>query len=189
MPNFPEKNDLNARLTTARLVLEPLAAHHADALFNLLQPESIYLWISASRPADLDRLRAQWKQKESRLSPTGKEAWLNWAVRRIDDGKYVGKCDAEIDCTNEATNVGYLFFPEFWGLGYATESVIALAEHFERSGVTKQRATVTNGNLASSRVLEKAGFRRNRILPNNDIIRGIKHDDIEYIRDSQFSGH
>ena len=42
-------------------------------------------------------------------------------------------------------------------------------------------ATVTLGNEASCRVLEKSEFTRTRIIPQNDTIRGVKHDDVEYI--------
>ena len=42
-------------------------------------------------------------------------------------------------------------------------------------------ATVTLGNEASYRVLEKSGFIRTRIIPENDTIRGVKHDEVEYL--------
>jgi len=123
--------------------------------------------------------------RESRLSPQGDEAWLNWVVRRVDDGAYIGKLDAVVDANNVATNVGYFFFPMYWGKGYATEAVKALADHLESSGVLKQIATVTLGNTPSYRVLEKAGFGKTRIIPDNDLIRGEKYDDVEYIRTSK----
>jgi RimJ/RimL family protein N-acetyltransferase len=173
---------LNAPLATARLSLEPLTAAHADALFAPFQEEALYTWISLTPPASVERLRERWAFLEGRLSPTGDEAWLNWVARRTGDGALVGKLDASVDGAGVATNVGYLFFPAFWGQGLATEAVLAVAEHLERHGVTEQRATVTSGNHASGRVLEKAGFARARILPENDIIRGVKHDDIEYVR-------
>ena len=47
-------------------------------------------------------------------------------------------------------------------------------------GVLKLLATVTEGNEASYRVLEKSGFVKSRIIPNNDTIRGIKYSDVEY---------
>jgi ribosomal-protein-alanine N-acetyltransferase len=173
---------LNVSLTTARLSLEPLTAAHADALFAPLQEEALYTWISLLPPPSVEKLRDRWTWLEGRLSPSGEEAWLNWIVRRVDDGACVGKLDASVDDAGVATNVGYLFFPAYWGQGLATEAVIAVAEHLERHGVTEQRATVTVGNGASGRVLEKAGFARTRILPENDVIRGVTHDDIEYVR-------
>lgn len=38
------------------------------------------------------------------------------------------------------------------------------------------------GNQASAQVLKKAGFSLNRIIPDNDTIRGVLFDDEEYIR-------
>jgi RimJ/RimL family protein N-acetyltransferase len=103
-------------------------------------------------------------------------------VRRTSDDEYVGKLDAEVTAAKIATTVGYLFFPEFWGHGYSSEAVLTLTNHFADCGVLKMLATVTEGNQASYRVLEKSGFIRNRIIPNHDIIRGVKYNDVEYIR-------
>jgi RimJ/RimL family protein N-acetyltransferase len=44
---------------------------------------------------------------------------------------------------------------------------------------------VTLGNDASCRVLEAVGFIRTRIIPENDTIRGVKHDDIEFVREGR----
>ena len=82
---------LNSSLKTSRLIIEPIYAEHADSLFELMQNESIYLWISSIPPRSVDQLKDRWKQCESRLSPDGSEAWLNWAVRRTSDGAFVGK--------------------------------------------------------------------------------------------------
>ncbi|MFI5345961.1 MAG: GNAT family N-acetyltransferase [Elusimicrobiota bacterium] len=172
---------LNARLETRHLVLEPLAAAHAPAMFARLKDDALYVWISAAPPESVGHLQKRWERLESRLAPAGDKAWLNWAVRQASDGAYVGKMDAEVDAANIATNIGYLIFPAFWGRGYASEAVAAVIEHLRRHGVEELRATVTSGNTASTRVLEKSGFVRTRVIPENDVIRGVKHDDIEYV--------
>ncbi len=179
-PLFVKK--LNSALQTSRLAIEPLTSLHAEHLFEPMQSPAIYEWISSAPPKSLESLKEWWKARESRLDPKEKDAWLNWAVRRTSDGAYVGKLDAEVNAESVATNVGYLFFPDYWGHGYASEAVLALTNHFADCGVQKMLATVTEGNLASYRVLEKSSFVRSRIIPDNDTIRGIKHNDVEYIR-------
>jgi RimJ/RimL family protein N-acetyltransferase len=41
---------------------------------------------------------------------------------------------------------------------------------------------VTLGNDASARVSTKAGFVKTRVIRDNDTIRGVKYDDVEYGR-------
>jgi ribosomal-protein-alanine N-acetyltransferase len=173
---------LNPALTTERLALEPLEEAHAELLYEPLQDEALYAWISVEPPPTMERLRASWRAlAETRLSPDGTEAWLGWAARRLSDGRYIGKLDVSINEARVAYNVGYLFFPAFWGHGHATEAVRAVTRCMVELGVAPLVATVTRGNHASSRVLEKCGYRLTRVLPGNDVIRGVPHDDLEYV--------
>ena len=174
---------LNAPFASERLRFEPLTGAHADECFEPLQHAKIYTWISTGVPSSVEQLREDWKRSENPLSPDGAEAWLAWIVRRSSDGVCIGKLDANVNYEGVATNVGYMFFPAHWGRGYATESVRALAAQLEEQGVLRMYAAVTAGNDASGRVLEKAGFVRTRIIPENDTIRGVKYDDIEYVRE------
>ena len=173
-----------AALETPRLWLEPLGAHHADAYFPLLQDESLYRWISMNKPASVEGLRQNWQHIESRVSPDQQFAWPTWAVRRKADGLYVGEVDAEINAALEAINFGYYFFSPFWGQGYASEAVDAATLHLMQRGVRRLVATVTVGNTASARVLQKAGYQFTRVLPANDQIRGVPVDDEEYVKSS-----
>jgi len=49
-----------------------------------------------------------------------------------------------INAENIATNVGYLFFPNFWAMGYASEAVSALTTHLVKKGVVELKAFVTH---------------------------------------------
>ncbi len=80
-----------------------------------------------------------------------------------------------------ASNVGYIFGSAFWGQGLASEAVVALTSYLLGRGVTSLIATVTAGNAASARVLARAGYQFVRVLPDNDCIRGVLHDDEEYV--------
>ncbi|MGM0622110.1 MAG: GNAT family N-acetyltransferase [Bacteroidota bacterium] len=75
----------------------------------------------------------------------------------------------------------YKLFPKFWGNGFATEMAKALIKFgFEECKLHRIEAGVTTQNLASIRVLEKAGMTREgtrrKILP----IRGKWKDNFHY---------
>ena len=169
-------------LETPRLLLRPRMGTHADAAFGPLQDEAIYQWISLNKPPDLAWLRERWARVESRMSTDGTEAWPVWAIAMRTDGALVGQVDAVVDDNRVCTNFGYYLFPKFWGQGFATEAVKAAADHLLEHGITRLIATVTVGNHASAQVLKKAGFVFNRVIPDNDTLRGVMFDDEEYIR-------
>jgi ribosomal-protein-alanine N-acetyltransferase len=173
---------INSTLTTARLRLEPLDGRHARLLFDGMRDPAIYEWISLKPSPDVDHLEARWARVAQRSLVAVDVLDFGWAVQRVSDGAWIGKMDAEVQAHGVATNVGYAFVSIYWGQGYATEALRALCEHLACHGVTEQRATVTLGNDASCRVLEHAGFVRERVLPNNDMLRGVLVDDVEYVR-------
>lgn len=90
--------------------------------------------------------------------------------------------DADVDDKLVCTNLGYYLFPAFWGQGFATEAVRAIADHLVQQGIHRLVASVTVGNHASAQVLKKSGFSFTRILPDNDTLRGEPVDDEEYVR-------
>lgn len=173
---------LSERVETMRLTLEPMGERHAEAFFPQLQEDALYEWIAMDKPESLEQLRARWHGIETRMAPDGQAAWPTWAVRRKVDNAYIGRLDAEINDTLEAINVGFYFFPQYWGKGYATEAITSATQHLLGHGVRRLVASVTSGNRASARVLEKAGYAFSRVLPGNDTIRGITVDDHEYVR-------
>jgi [ribosomal protein S5]-alanine N-acetyltransferase len=174
-------NALNITLNSQRLHLIPLEGKHAPRLFDALQDPAIYEWISAEPPIDVVGLEKLWSKLANELIYRD-VLYLNWAVRCRENSEWIGTMDVSIDADLIATNIGYIFAPPYWRQGYATEAVYLLAEHLAQSGIVEQRAFVTFGNIASTKVLERAGFTRTRIIKDNDTLRGILVDDIEYIR-------
>lgn len=79
--------------------------------------------------------------------------------------------------------LGYRLLPEVWGLGYATEGARALIRHgFASLDLTSIVATTMTLNMASRRVLEKAGLSLARtflaVWPS--YLEGAEHGDVEY---------
>jgi GNAT superfamily N-acetyltransferase len=68
-----------------------------------------------------------------------------------------------------ALELGYLFIPEVWGKGFATESLAAVLDAYRGAAVTMGlpqdvRADVHALNKGSLRVMEKLGFKRVCVL-------------------------
>lgn len=173
---------INVTLDTARLRLHPLQARHAHLLFDGMRDPAIYEWISLKPSIDVEAQAARWARVAQRALVDVDVLDFGWAVQRTCDGAWIGKLDAEVQSHGVATNVGYLFVPACWGRGYASEAVGALCAHLARHGVTEQRATVTVGNAASCRVLQNAGFVFERLMADNDTLRGVLVDDLQYVR-------
>ncbi len=78
-----------------------------------------------------------------------------------------------IDLKNGHAEIGYFIDKEYWGKGFATETVKLMTEYaFSHMNLRKVYATVNDGNAASARVLEKNGFslvgrmKKHNYIPN-----------------------
>ncbi len=79
----------------------------------------------------------------------------------VVDGELVGGIglDVQGDVFKRSAEIGYWLGHAAWGKGIATEAVQALVGHaFREFDVVRLYAGVFEGNEASARVLEKAGF-------------------------------
>ncbi|MBN1260117.1 MAG: GNAT family N-acetyltransferase [Anaerolineae bacterium] len=91
------------------------------------------------------------------------EAILGWIGAGHSDTPHYGDVD-----------FGYALLPVYWGQGYATEAVRAvLAIAFDRLGAQSVYGECDARNVASARVMEKAGLRRIPAVDDDDIIYAI----------------
>ena len=79
--------------------------------------------------------------------------------------------------------IGYWLGKSFWGNGYITETIIALTDWiFANTEIVRLYAQVFEGNLASARVLEKAGYCKEANLQRSIIKNGIIKDEWIFAR-------
>ena len=86
----------------------------------------------------------------------------------LDGETVVGSCGLKhFDWDARQGEIGYWIGVPYWGRGYATEAV-RLVSAFGRDDLGLRRivAEVLEGNDASARVLEKAGYRRDGTFTN-----------------------
>lgn len=146
-------------LQSARLRLEPLMVHHAEAMFEGLRDEILYQWTDDQPPESLDWLRARYARLERRCSPDGREVWLNWAIAELPHGVYRGYVQATLIGTE--ASVAYMLFRRAWGKGLAREAVTLMIEELQVAhGVTRLHAIADSRNEKSLRLLAALGFTR-----------------------------
>jgi ribosomal-protein-alanine N-acetyltransferase len=168
-------------LTTARLVLEPIEERHAERLFALLQDASIYAFIPAEPPHSLPALRDRYASLTTRHSADRSELWLNWAVRVVASGDYVGTVQATVR-PDESAVIAYELGSEFRGRGLATEACQAVISELVASySVHRISAFVDTRNAPSMRLLERLDFERTRRIPNADFFKGASSDEYEFV--------
>jgi ribosomal-protein-alanine N-acetyltransferase len=145
-------------LATNRIKLEPLTVAHAAELFPLLADREIYRFIPSEPPISVAALAERFQGLVSRCSPDRSQQWLNWAIRRLDDGQCVGFLQATIHPGGTA-DFAFVLGASFWGLGLAREaSILALNTLFAEFGVNSVFATTDERNLRSSGLLTRLGF-------------------------------
>ena len=163
-------------LTTARLVLEPQVAAHADAMFAVLSDPAIYAYENAP-PASLAWLRERYRKLESRASPDGSERWLNW-VLRTSDGALIGYVQATV--ASDAAGIAYEMGSAWWGRGLAQEAVAAMLDELAGAyGVRTFTAVAKGANVRSRALLARLGFAQAAAATGE-----IEDDEVLYARDA-----
>jgi RimJ/RimL family protein N-acetyltransferase len=108
-----------------------------------------------------------------------------WAVVEKSTGRFIGWFHFRPvqGAPPDEIELGYRLVKSAWGKGYATEGSRALIEKgFTEHGVRRVFASTMVVNVASRRVMEKAGLQFVRVFhqPWPDYIEGEEEGDVEY---------
>jgi RimJ/RimL family protein N-acetyltransferase len=100
------------------------------------------------------------------------EAGPWFAVERLDGGGLIGSVSLMVGDHRQG-EIGFTFHPEHQGHGYATEAARAVLRiAFEDYRLHRVCGRLEPRNVASARVLEKLGMRREAVLVENEWVKG-----------------
>ncbi len=153
--------------------LDDFVAIHAD-------PEVVrYLYWDVRSRAELERVLAG-KIERAALERPGDAVDAAAIVR--DGGALVGGVSLSwSDNEHRQGEIGYIFHPAHAGRGYATEASRAMLRiGFERLGLHRISGRLDARNVASARVLERLGMRREAHLAENELVKGEWTDELVY---------
>ena len=146
-------------LETERLTLRPWAEGDVESYRALVsERDSGAVTIETAR----ERIATQLASRER----TG-IALLT--ARRRAEGDFIGYCGLLVGRASlDEPEIGYELFRRVHGNGYATEAARAVVEAAAATGRKRLWATVGSWNAPSLRVLEKLGFHRDHVDPDED---------------------
>jgi len=144
------------RLADGELVLEPLEARHAEAMYPILCDAELHRYLDQPPPASLDALRERYRMLERRTSPDGLQHWLNWIVVPAG-GEPIGFVQATVEATT--ASIAYTLARNHWGRGHATRACrLMIGNLVGRYGVERLMAVAEVENTRSTRLRERLGF-------------------------------
>ena len=148
-------------LVTERLILQNTRTSDVPALFSFLgDREAMQHTHCCASLRECRRHVAghEWQRRRIGHAP--------WTIVRKADGAVIGWGGLYEDPFDRGwgIEVGYWFARSAWGQGYASEFVNASLDFARESGVDLVSAFARPENTASCRVLEKAGFRKERFV-------------------------
>ena len=166
-------------IRTPRLLLRPFRSDDVDDVFAYAtDPEwgrylplpdpytrrSAEEFVASAILADPDTSPMWAIVHEGRASTSG------WGIDlRVRDGRWA--------------EMGYSIARPLWGQGLVTTeaaTAVAIAHGFEKLGLARIQASADTRNVASWRVMEKLGMKREGIMRSSRLVRDIRVDDVLY---------
>lgn len=148
----------HAAFETARLFLRSLRPSDAPALHEMFGDPEVIRFIPPGPPLTLERVR---RSVDRRIGIERRSGLTLWLVQRSDTGETIGQCGfALVEGTGPEIEIAYHYARRAWGQGFGTEAAIACLERgFGPLGLERVIAICYPENVASWRVMEKAGMR------------------------------
>lgn len=150
-------------LAGSRVRLRALAMRDADALFALHSDERVMKYWSfpawtgrTQASAHIERMAREREQME----------FYPWVATLPGDDTLVGTCSLfGVHREHLRAEIGYALSPALWGRGIASEMLaLALAHAFDGIGLNRIEADIDPENIASCKLVERAGFKREGYL-------------------------
>ncbi|MDZ8087664.1 MAG: GNAT family N-acetyltransferase [Nostoc sp. DedQUE12b] len=167
-------------LETHRLLMRDLIEADWQAVFTY-QSDPLYLrysyWTQRTQKDVCEFLQMFIEQQKEQ--PRTK---FQLAIVLKEENRLIGNCGIRVnDPEMREANIGYELNTQYWGQGYATEAAQAILKFgFEELRMHRIWSWCVSENVASVRVLEKIGMRREGHLREKELIKGKWYDNFLY---------
>jgi len=178
MPSVPAPEQFPS-LQTERLILRQIVPTDAADLYRIFaDDESMRYW--SCRP--FSSLKQADKLVESMARAFLEGSGIHWAITLRNENRLIGKCGYnEWRKAHRRGDISYIIDRRQWGKGLVSEALRAVLEYgFNRMNLHSVEAGVTPGNDASTRMLQKLGFRLEGHLKESFLVEDVFVDSLIY---------
>lgn len=150
-------------IETPRLQLRQLSVDDAEFILRLLNEPSFIQNIGDRGVRTVDDARGY--IVKGPITSYEKFGFGLWMIETKSPSTPIGICGLLKREVLDDVDIGYALLPEFWSHGYALESASAVVSYAREKLGLKRVVAVTNSNNQSSiRLLEKMGFKYERMV-------------------------
>jgi RimJ/RimL family protein N-acetyltransferase len=166
-------------LRSERLLLRRLEPADAGALAAYRSEPEVAVYQSWDAPFPLAEAHAL--VREFAAADPAAVGWFQWAIERLGEPGIVGDIGVNRLEDGRQAAIGYTVAPAFQRRGYAAEAVARMLDHLlVEQGLHRVSAECDTRNVASLRLLERLGFRREGHLRSSTWSKGAWSDDYLY---------
>lgn len=169
---------LSPKLETERLILRRYKESDINAIYEMITDERLAKYVKFPKLTKEEELECikQW------IKDADDSKYEKWVIERKSDGVVVGNIDVNtVVKKHNYCNVGYTIRYDYWGNGYATEALKFVSDYLlNNRGYYLVECSCNELNKQSSRVMEKAGFRKDGYIANRRLNRDGTYSGVEY---------
>jgi len=168
-------------ILTARLRLRPFEDKDLADLYAFYSQSEVTRFLY-SYERTLAETKEVLEAKKGQVNLTEEESRLTLAVELQETGTVVGEVTLIWRSQqHEQGEVGYVFNPDYYGHGYATEAARAmLSLGFDKFKLHRIYGRCDARNVASYKVMERLGMRREAHFIHNEIFKDEWSDELVY---------
>ena len=169
---------LSPRIETDRLILRRYKESDIDAIYEIITDERLAKYIkypNLTKDEELECIK-KW------ISEADENKYEKWVMELKSTGEVVGNIDVNtVVKKHNYCNVGYTIRYDHWGNGYASEALEAVSNHLlENSGYYLVECSCNELNTQSSKVMLKAGFKKDGYIKNRRLNKDGTYSGVEY---------
>ena len=174
---------LSPKIETERLILRRYKETDIDAIYDIITDKRLSTYIKfpeLTKEQELECIKEWIKEADD-------SKYERWVIERKKDDAIVGNIDVNtVVNKHNYCNVGYTIRYDYWGNGYAAEALEAVSNHLlEESGYYLVECSCNELNKQSSRVMEKAGFKKDGYISNRRLNKDGTYSGVEYYSKSK----